>query len=145
MVIIIINTNRDNKILIENYGGIDYLSELKIKNNNIRYCRHYFNNILFFSISYCYNEVCHYYKHFQIDYEFFSSYYTLYKNCLSKQRDLLIKIITYNIIFYSNFIYNKYYTNGNTKYYAKYYMIMESITSIKLFNCRDFYKIHSYI
>jgi len=143
MVFITINKNPDNKILIENYGGIDYLSELKIKNNNIRYCycRHNYHSILFFSVGYYCNEKCHYYKRFLNDYEFFSSYYTLYKNCLFKQRDLIIKIITYNIIFYSYFIYNKYYTNGNTKHY----MIMKSITSIKLFNCRDFYKIHSYI
>jgi len=141
MVVITIKRNRDNKILIKNYSGIDYLSELKIKNNNIRYCRYNYHSVLFFYINYCYNEEWHYNKRFLIDYEFFSSYYTLYKNCLLKHRDLLIKIITYNIIFYSFFIYNKYYTIGNTKYYRN----MKSITSIKLFNCRDVYKIHSYI
>jgi len=145
MVAITINTNRDkrnpdNKILIENYSRKNYLSELKIQNNNITYCRYNYSDTLFFSITYYYNEKCCYYKRFRVG-EICVSYYAINKSFSLKRRNLNIKIIIYNILFYSYFIYNKYYTNGNKKYYNS----INSITSKKLFNCRDFHKIHSYI
>jgi len=141
MVVITIKTNRDNKIIIENYSMIDYLSELKIQNNNITYYKYNFNNMLCFSFGYYYNEKCNYYKRFRVGDDKSLSYYIIYKNGVLKIRDLNIKIIIYNIIFYSYFICNKYYTFGNTKIYN----FSTSFSNKKLFNYCDFYKIHSYI
>ena len=67
------------------------------------------------------------------------SLYRLCKDYNFRVRILHIQNIIYNL-FYSYFINNKYY-NSNVKTYSK----MLSISYKKIFNCRDYYKIHSYI
>ena len=142
MVIITINSNLDNRIFIENAAASNYINKLTIINNYITYDTHQFKNNLCYSyhINY-YTEKAEYYKRFHIyNSTYFFSHYIIYKNFLYKKQMLNIKIIIYNILFYSYFICNKYYTNGNIKNYN-----IISITSKKLFNSRDLYKIYSYI
>ena len=129
MVVITINKNRDNKICIENEGASLYMNKLTIHNNHITY--NFYSKL--FSVSF-YNN--YYYKRFCIN----CSYYKIYKNFLCKKRLLNIKINIYDILYYSYFIYNKYCSYLNEKGYNIY-----TLTSKKIFNCRDYYKIYSYI
>ena len=89
-----------------------------------------------------YNNQNHkYIKFFNIYYD---SGYQINKNkntfVYFKKRFFIIQSIIYNF-FYSYFIYNKYYNYINTKDYYN----MKTINHLKLFNCRDYYKIYSFI
>jgi len=128
---------KSNKIAITNYINFcnsPYYSSLVLKYNNITYyyyvkgggCEIYYNK------GFIYNK----------DFFYLTNYsnFKLFKNYFYKCRMVRIKSIKYNII-YLFFIYNKYYTYGKVKTYDT----MRSISSKKIYNCRDFYKIYSYI
>ena len=71
-----------------------------------------------------------------------SSLNQLFKNENWKGKYFNNMKILYNMI-YSYFIYNKYYTLCN---YDKYYItFINNIYDYKIFNCRDFYKLYSFI
>ena len=135
MVNIKFDHNCDNKILIDNkqHGGFSFTI---IKYNNVRY---FYNEHLDCSFNLDSNNYCYYIKYFYTGIYF--SFYRIYKNGLLKTNILYINRIKYNT-FYSYFIYNKYYTILNRKEYSHN---IKSINSKKLFNCRDLYKIYSYI
>jgi len=132
----------NNKILIDVERAIIYYNLcLKIKINHV--------------VSYGFYEGAQdYYLYYNNNYKYIkqfnkryisdiSGFYNLYKNSLLKRR-MLIKNnnIIYDIV-YSYFIYNKYYNFSNRKEY--YFNFNKLINSNKLFNCRDYYKIYSYI
>ena len=134
----------DNKIFIKNYNKSYLVVELKLQNIHVKYNTYNFYRNLICSFRYYYNESSSYYsKSFYVDNNSFS-YCKIYKHFPLQKKMLNIKIIIYDILFYSFFIYNKYYTIGYTIGYTKNYNI-KSINSKKLFNCRDLYKIYSYI
>ena len=124
-----------NKILIDNNKRY---SDLKYFNKNIGILYSYsrttdsFIYIRYEKNGYRYT-IGFYYSYYQI---VKSTYYPL------KKRSLNIININYIIMYYSYFIYIKYYSFSNIKVY---FNITNSITSRKLFNCRDYYKIYSYI
>jgi len=70
--------------------------------------------------------------------------------CYYTEKNTSYRIINYNPVytifntFYTYFIYNTYcsYPTSN-KYYENFYI--SDINSYKLFNCRDYYKIYSFI
>jgi hypothetical protein len=66
----------------------------------------------------------------------------IYKDYHSRIRYVKLLIKLNEVRYYSYFIYNKYY-----KFVSKQYFVLNksSMSSKKLFNCRDYYKIHSYI
>jgi len=80
-----------------------------------------------------------YYNNYSIDLGLFRSKLQITKNKQCRKRFLKLLIDLNNVIYYSYFIYNKYYN-----FVDKNYIILIN-SSIKLFNCRDYYKIHSYI
>ncbi len=122
-----------NKISIENTKGV-YFS--------------YFNKCIDLKYGYYGDRVFTYLIYNKNGYQYMCSpfnetYYNIFKNnYLQKKRRLNIININYIIIYYSYFIYIKYYSFSNIKVYIN---INNSITSKKLFNCRDYYKIYSYI
>jgi hypothetical protein len=75
-----------------------------------------------------------------IDIGLFNSLLLIRKDEQSRSRILKLQIELNDVMYYSYFIYNKYYT-----FVDKNYFITNSISSKKLFNCRDYYKIYSYI
>jgi hypothetical protein len=132
---IIFNINRNYEILIEpNYNKIN-IFYVEIHNNHISY-GYYDKIICFYQL--IYKDKNEYKKYFYI-YTF--SFCDRVKNNISKKQYLNIQTRIYNT-FYSYFIYNKYYTSANMK---EYNHSIKSITSKKLFSCRDYYKIYSYI
>jgi len=64
------------------------------------------------------------------------------KDYQAKIRYVKLLIELNDVVYYSYFIYNKYY-----KFVCKQYFVLNksSMSSKKLFNCRDYYKLHSYI
>ena len=72
--------------------------------------------------------------------------YKISKGSINKHRGMnKIKKI-YPIYLYSYFIYNKYYSMyTDTKYYIKVFTYIVPINEKKLFNCRFFYKLYSFI
>jgi len=66
----------------------------------------------------------------------------IHKDYHSRIRYVKLLIKLNEVRYYSYFIYNKYY-----KFLGKQYFVLNksSMSSKKLFNCRDYYKIHSYI
>ena len=66
------------------------------------------------------------------------------KGISEKCRSIILYLTDiYNIFFYTYFIHKKYFIQINDTKYEN--LIDTSITSKKLFNCRDYYRIHSYI
>jgi len=103
---------------------------------------------------YCENYMCCYQFFNKINYKYLkcfsstlNSYYKIEKSQIIKLRDINKIYISYNT-FYSYFIYNKYFKYVNIK---AYYLteislyIINNPSSAKKFNCRDYYKIHSFI
>jgi len=77
-------------------------------------------------------------------FSYFRSSCLIYKNNKDKIRIFIQINPLYKLCLYSYFIYNKYYNKyNNSKYY--HYLINDAINEKKLFNCRDFYKIFSFI
>jgi len=93
---------------------------------------------------------CFYHLNYGNGYYYTKEFYKLdsvcdfLKNSLLKRRFLDINYIIYDIV-YSYFIYNKYYKFSKKNMNKLYFTFNKSITHLKLFNCRDYYKIYSYI
>ena len=75
------------------------------------------------------------------------SIYIINKNNKEKIRNIIKFKKIYPLCLYSYFIYNKYYSryNNKKKIYANVFIDIDTINEIKLFNCRDLYKIYSFI
>jgi len=135
-----INIINNNKLINVEKSIIRSIFCLKIQINHIITYSYYeyakCSYILYYSNMYSYIKMFNMLNYFTYD-----CYYRINKNSLTKHRMLNTTTIIHDII-YSYFIYNKYYTYSDIK---KYFTIQESITSKKRFNCRDFYKIYSYI
>jgi len=69
--------------------------------------------------------------------------YQLTKNNSAKYREFTKIPSTFYNTLYAFFIYNKYYNIYNN--IKHYHMHDDSINYYKLFNCRDLYRIYSYI
>ena len=124
-----------NKILIDNNKGY---RDLKYFNTNIGILYSYSRTTdSFIYIRYEKNG-------YQYTIGFYDSSYQIVKSTpyRLKKRCLNIININYIIMYYSYFIYIKYYSFSNIKVY---FIINNSISSRKLFNCRDYYKIYSFI
>jgi len=130
MVIIIFEQNQVNKIVTVDKG---YYFQYLNKYINLEY-------ILSLDESTCIVYKKNGYKYLKYKKD---SYYQIIKNeDLIKSREFNIIHIKYDIIYYSYFIYIKYYNISNIK---DYFYSIDTITSRKLFNCRDYYKIYSFI
>jgi len=125
------------------------ISEYKIIyiNVSIEYIINYIK-YLYNSTSACCKQI--YYD--RRDYKYIKFFDLILESGINIKKDTICKIIVYNYIykkyntFYSYFIYNKYYTcTSIEKIYQEYQDIDSSINSFKLFNCRDYYKILSFI
>jgi len=96
--------------------------------------------------------ICNNSYYYFIKLELNNSSLEITKDKNSRIRFFTLLIKSNNISYYSYFIYNKYY-KFIFKRYDKYYTFLDehsyskttSIYAKKLFNCRDYYKIHSYI
>jgi len=126
-----------NKVVIRNINDDFDLLHILIKQINMNY--YYSNNGL--------NEGCKY-KLYYGEYKYIKDFYNLMVSCCKiykynayKKRLLIIGNIIYDTM-YSFFIYNKYHKIDNIK---KYEYMIQNISSRKRFNCRDFYKIYSFI
>jgi len=89
----------------------------------------------------------HNYRYSRFFQPLFSSYYEIHKKFIKKKRylDINYKLLSEYNIYYSYFIYNKYYTYDNIK---QYYFTNDSHTKLilsKIINCRDYYRIYSFI
>jgi len=77
------------------------------------------------------------------------STYIKTKKYISKTRNIMNMTYIYPLYIYSYFIYNKYYNIYNhTKYYKTFFILgygNYKINETKIFNCRDLYKIYSFI
>ena len=115
-----------------------YLVITSKKLNNITgytFCGYLFNRKYLY-----YNDTSpHYYNTYDLTVGVY--YNKIYKNKYSKERHykiIPIKIYTY----YSYFIYSKYYNS----YWGKNYLYnMQLICLKKIFNCRDYYRLISFI
>ena len=106
------------------------------------------------NVKYSYNDnlSCNKFIYSNIDYEYMKYFHPIYGSesgyyiCKNKRCKFIIYSNIYNLFntFYTYFIYNKYY---NSKKIDKLYrhILCDSINSYKLFNCRDYYKILSFI
>jgi len=139
----IIIFDSSNKRLIKNqiYKKDDVMI-MKYNNNIYTYT----NNS--YSYEKIFNEYNKYTKYFR-PLLYSKSYYTIFKNNIRKSRYLNTpQDVLYNIL-YSYFIYNKYYSYVNIKdYHININIIFiknNKVALSKKFNCRDYYKIHSFI
>jgi hypothetical protein len=78
------------------------------------------------------------------------STYIKTKEYISKTRNIMNMTYIYPLYIYSYFIYNKYYNiYDHTKYYYNTFLFIGyddfKINETKIFNCRDLYKIYSFI
>ena len=137
---ITINDDINNKINIQ-----------IINRNNLYYQNIFKKNIYKIVES---SDVSYYYK---IQFLQSISFILINKGLNHKSRDISLyksNIYNNNIFFYTYFIHTKYFIKKNKAIYIEKeqsqgsfyqeYMI-ESITSKKLFNCCDYYRIHSFI
>jgi len=115
-----------------------YLVIMSKKLNNItryKFCGYLYNRIF---LSYN-SDKPYYYNSYDLTLNV--SYNKIYKNKCSKERYynfIPIKIYTY----YSYFIYSKYYNSFCSK---NYLYNMQMICLKKIFNCRDYYRLISFI
>ena len=94
------------------------------------------------------NKHYYYYKIFNLaSNRIHLSTYIINKKNKEKTRRIITLKNIYPICLYSYFIYNKYYSiyNTNKKFYEPAYAFIDIINKKKLFNCREFYKIYSFI
>jgi len=97
-------------------------------------------------VNYAYDH--YYFKKFFLDHTSHKKHFNLIqKNNKRKIRHIIKTLHEYKICLFTYFIYNNYYnTYSNTKKYAKYNLyFIHTINEKKLFNCRDLYKIYSFI
>ena len=142
----LISFNLLNNRLINSLIKIKYFSETKIRiiinNKEYFYCGNYMCGYQLFNPSSSHN----YLKCFPIT-RGSNSYCKIEKSQIIKLRDINKIHISPFYSFYSYFICNKYYKYLNIKeYYISGSLYIINIpSSAKKFNCRDLYKIHSFI
>jgi hypothetical protein len=92
------------------------------------------------------NQNYYYTKIFNLNINYVSSN-IIHKNNKEKIRYIIKLSYIYSICVYSYFIYNKYYSmyNNNKKFYINMFTDIDTINEKKLFNCRNLYKIYSFI